>query len=78
MLNIGRKRDGQGKKDLGNKIAIDFNNMNFYFVGATKFRILVSLKAYEYLELKVILGIQMNSRKDIVMNNNELVQSNYG
>lgn len=26
MLNIGRQRVGQGKKDLGNKIEIDFNN----------------------------------------------------
>ena len=35
MLNIGRQRDGQEKKDLGNKI--DFNNENFQFVNVVKF-----------------------------------------
>lgn len=29
MQNIGRQRDGQGKKDLGNKIGFAFNNVKF-------------------------------------------------
>ena len=51
MLNIGKLKGGQRKKDLGNKI--DFNNGNFQFYRASIFIENLTGNKLEYMKERI-------------------------